>query len=63
MKIKCTIEFMLDEFILGDDAEEMELAWFKDDVLTGNGTLILLSNEIGDEIGTIHSITNIEISK
>ena len=35
-------------------SEEDEREWFKDVVLNGTGTLLLHSNEIGDELGFYH---------
>lgn len=53
MKIKLTIEVELeDAFNLADEEEKI---WFENEVLTGNGTLILHSNEIGDTVGVVKS--------
>jgi len=35
-------------------SEEDEREWFKDVVINGTGTLLLHSNEIGDELGVYH---------
>jgi hypothetical protein len=39
---------------------EDEKHWFENEVLVGNGTLILHSNEVGDEVGIVTSVKNIQ---
>lgn len=55
MKLKMVIELEYDEDLMGTSDDERN--WFNDIVLKGathkNKLLILHSNEIGDEIGTI----------
>ena len=58
MKIKLTIEVDVDDaFGFTDDEEKM---WFENEVLIGDGSLILHSNEIGDYVGVIKKISNIQ---
>lgn len=57
-----TIEFNLDEaFFNIDDKKEKE--WLVNEILTGNGTLFLHSNEIGDSIANIDKVSNIQFKK
>ena len=58
MRIKMTIEIEVDEDIFG--VTEEERLWMENEVLIGNGTLILHSNEIGDEVGIVKSVKNIQ---
>ena len=53
-----TIEIEVDEDIFG--VTEEERLWMENEVLIGNGTLILHSNEIGDEVGIVKSVKNIQ---
>ena len=50
MKIKLEIELDYDEKIMHGDDEDA-IRWFYEEVL--GGPLVLHSNEIGDEVGTI----------
>lgn len=47
-----------------DDAygafDEEEREWMESDVLSSKGELILHSNEVGDEVGYISEVSNIE---
>jgi len=57
MTIRCTIEFELeDSFGLDED----ELLWLENEILVGNRELILHSNEVGDTVGIIKSVKNIQ---
>jgi len=57
MILKMTIEVKLEKGMeLKDDGERI---WAENEVLVGDGTLILHSNEIGDEVGVIKKITNV----
>jgi len=47
--IKITIEVELNSYYRCNE----EKKWLEDDILIGDGSLILHSNEIGDEIGVI----------
>lgn len=58
MKIRLLIEMDLQNYLSTKDEEERR--WFENEVLVGNRTLILHSNEIGDYIGEITSVKNIE---
>lgn len=53
-----TIEIEVDEDVFG--CTEEERLWMENEVLIGNGTLILHSNEIGDEVGIVKSVKNIQ---
>ena len=58
MKIKMTIEVEVeDTFNFTDDEEKM---WFENEVLIGDGTLMLHSNEIGDTIGVVKKVSNVQ---
>lgn len=59
MKIKITIEVELDHDFLNFSDEEEKL-WFENEVLIGDGTLLLHSNEIGDTVGIVKKISNIK---
>lgn len=59
MKIKMTIEVDLEDYVF-DPTEDESVDWFEKEVLSGNGTLLLHSNEIGDTIGVINSVENIQ---
>jgi hypothetical protein len=52
-KIKMVVELEYDEKLMGETQEEKD--WFNNDILLKD-TLILHSNEIGDEIGTLKVI-------
>lgn len=41
------------------DTEEEKL-WFENEILVGDGSLLLHSNEIGDTIGEIKKVSNIK---
>jgi len=58
MKIKMTIILDVDDSTFGFSEEER--LWMENEVLIGDGNLILHSNEIGDEIGVIKSVKNIK---
>jgi hypothetical protein len=58
MRIKMTIEVEVeDTFNFTDEEEKM---WFENEVLIGDGTLILHSNEIGDTVGIVKKVTNVK---
>jgi hypothetical protein len=55
MKVKLTIEVELEDgYILHADDEERE--WFETEVLAGDGSLLLHSNEVGDTVGTVRKV-------
>lgn len=57
MKIKITIEVDIeDSFNLEDEEEKL---WFENEIMVGNGSLTIHSDEIGDIIGTVKKISNI----
>lgn len=59
MKIKLTIEVELEDgYSLHSDEEEK--MWFENEVLVGDGSLLLHSNEIGDTVGTVKKVTNLQ---
>lgn len=49
MILKLTIEVKLDDEVYGNSEEEK--LWMENEILIGDGTLLLHSNEIGDTIG------------
>jgi hypothetical protein len=58
MKIKMTIEVEVeDTFNFTDEEEKM---WFENEVLIGDGTLMLHSNEIGDTVGIVKKVSNVQ---
>lgn len=58
MILKLTIEIELDEEIYGNSEDEK--LWMENEILIANETLLLHSNEIGDTIGEIKKVSNIE---
>ncbi len=50
MKIRLTIEVDMEEGFFGDEAEKL---WLENEILVGDGSLILHSNEIGDSVGVV----------
>ena len=56
-----TIEVEIDETIYSF-AEEEKL-WLENEILIGDGSLILHSNEIGDEVGIVKKVKNIQYIK
>ena len=59
MKIKITIEVEVDgdAFNLSHDEERI---WFENEVLIGDGTLLLHNNDIGDTVGVVKKVSNIQ---
>ena len=57
MRIKLTIEVELEE---GFGMSPDEMLWFENEVLCGDGSLILHSNEIGDNVGVVKSVKGIK---
>jgi len=57
MILKMTIEVKLESGMELKDEEER--IWAENEVFIGDGTLILHSNEIGDEVGVIKKVTNV----
>lgn len=58
MKVQMTIEVELDDDFYGNS--EDEILWLENEILIGDGNLILHSNEIGDEVGVVKSVKNIK---
>ena len=56
-----TIEVEIDKCFFPLDEEEQ--IWMENEVLIGNGTLLLHSNEIGDTLGIVKSVKNIKFFK
>lgn len=65
MRIKLTIEIEVDELMYNDifGSTEEEKQWFENEILSGNGDLLLHSNEIGDTIGVVKKVSNIKYIK
>lgn len=57
MILKLTIEVQLDDDVY--DASEEEKLWMENEILIGDGSLILHSNEIGDTIGEVKKVSNV----
>lgn len=62
MRIRMNIEVNIDDdlYSLRDEDEKL---WLENEILIGDGSLILHSNEIGDEVGVIKKVRNIEYLK
>lgn len=58
MIIRMTIDVDVDENIYG--FSEDEKLWLENEIFIGDGSLILHSNEIGDEVGPIKKVRNIQ---
>jgi len=59
MKIKVTLEIELEDgFIL--HADEDDKLWFENEIMVGDGSLILHSNTVGDEVGVVKSVKNLQ---
>lgn len=57
MRIKLTIEVEIEDSF---GMEEEEKLWFENEVLVGDGSLVLHSNDIGDTVGVIKAIKNLK---
>ena len=57
MVAKITIEFELDDAVFSKSEEE--ILWLENEILVGDGSLLLHSNEIGDTVGEIKKVSNI----
>ena len=55
MKLRITIEIKLANAYTLDEDEKL---WMENEILIGDGNLILHSNEIGDEIGVVKNVVN-----
>ncbi len=58
MKIRMSIEVELDDNVHNYDEEER--LWYENEILLGNRSLLLHSNEIGDTVGEITSVKHIQ---
>jgi len=58
MKVKMTILVELDEDVFM--TTETEQLWLENEVFVGDGNLILHSNDIGDSVGVIKKVSNIQ---
>lgn len=57
MRIRAIIEFELEDSF---GLDEEELLWLENEVLVGDGNLILHSNDVGDTVGVIKSVKSIQ---
>lgn len=57
MKIKLTIEIDMDDDVYSSDVDD--ILWLENEILIGDGSLILHSNEIGDTLGVVKKVSNI----
>ena len=57
MILKLTIEVKLDDEVCGNSEDEK--LWMENEILVGDGTLLLHSNEIGDTIGEVKKVSNV----
>lgn len=60
--IRMTIELEINNYAI-DLTDKEECDWIRNEILVGNGKLILHSNEIGDYLGVISKVSNIVILK
>ena len=58
MKIRMTIEVELNVGM--EMRDDLERKWAEEDILIGDGNLMLHSNEIGIEVGIVTDVTDIE---
>ena len=58
MVLKLTIEVKIDDAVFGNSEEEK--LWMENEILIGDGTLLLHSNEIGDTVGEIKKVSCIQ---
>lgn len=58
MKVTMTIEVDINDHFI-DLSENEQRLWFENEILVGDGSLLLHSNEIGDTLGTIKKVRNI----
>lgn len=58
MIVKMTIEVELEDdmYNLDDDNERL---WLENEILVGDGNLILHSNDIGDSVGVVKKVRNV----
>lgn len=58
MVLRLTIEVKLDDNVYGNSEDEK--LWMENEILVGDGSLFLHSNEIGDTIGEIKKVANVQ---
>ena len=58
MILQLTIQVKIDDKVYGDS--ENEKLWMENEILVGDGTLLLHSNEIGDTIGEVKKVSNVK---
>lgn len=58
MIIKMIIYLKVDDNLYSFDEDEK--LWLENEILVGDGSLILHSNEVGDEVGIVKKVKNIE---
>jgi hypothetical protein len=58
MKIKMTIEVEIDDEAFGPYDNDNRF-WMENEILVGDGSLVLHSNEIGDTVGDILRVSDI----
>jgi len=58
MRLKLTIEVVLEDGFYNNTDEEK--LWLENEILVGDGSLFLHSNEIGDTVGEIKKVTNVQ---
>lgn len=63
MKVKMTITFELSEHLYGETLTEDQKLWLENEIFVGDGSLVLHSDEIGDEIGTVKLCRNIQFKE
>lgn len=54
-----TIEIEVDNDVYNLQ-DEQERLWLENEIFVGDGTLMLHSNEIGDTVGIVKKVTNIQ---
>lgn len=57
--IKMTIEIEVDKDIYNLD-DETERLWLENEIFVGDGNLIIHSNDIGDTVGVVSKVTNVQ---
>ena len=57
---KCSVScrFIFDDEVYGNSEDEK--LWMENEILVGDGTLLLHSNEIGDTIGEVKKVSNVQ---
>ena len=63
MKVKMTITVELSEHLYGEKLDEDQKLWLENIIFVGDGSLVLHSNEIGDEVGVVKLCRNIQFKE